>query len=85
MSRKGTNVPLEEAMDPRVEDLAHRVRERRRSLKLTQDQVADLAGCSPRFVRALEAGKPGVRLDKVLDVAEVLGLRLELAQRTEQG
>lgn len=72
-------------MDPRVEELAIRIRERRRSLKLTQDEVADLAGCSPRFVRSLEAGKPGVRLDKVLDVAEVLGLRLDLAQRTERG
>ena len=71
-------------MDPRVEDLAHRFRERRRSLKLTQGQVADLAGCSSRFVRALESGKPGVRLDKVLDVAEVLGLRLDVVQRTEQ-
>jgi hypothetical protein len=29
-------------------------------------------------VRSLELGKPGVRLDKVLDVLDVLGLDLQL-------
>jgi HTH-type transcriptional regulator / antitoxin HipB len=58
--------------------LGRQLRERRRSLRLTQDELADLAGCSPRFVRALEVGKPSVRLDKVLDVLDVLGLDLQL-------
>lgn len=59
--------------------LGRQIRERRRSLRLTQDELADLAGCSSRFVRALEVGKPSVRLDKVLDVLDVLGLDLQLA------
>lgn len=58
--------------------LGRQLRERRRSLRLTQDELADLAGCSPRFVRTLEVGKPSVRLDKVLDVLDVLGLDLKL-------
>jgi HTH-type transcriptional regulator / antitoxin HipB len=62
-------------------DLGRRVRDRRKSLRLTQDELADLAGCSSRFVRALEGGKPGVRLDKFLDVLNVLGLRLQLEPR----
>lgn len=69
-------------MDTRMQGLVDLMRQRRRSLALTQEAVADLAGCSPRFVRALEAGKPGVRLDKFLDVAGVLGLRVLLEQRT---
>jgi y4mF family transcriptional regulator len=72
-------------VDERVTKLAAQVRERRRVLKLTQDQLADLAGCSARFVRSLEAGKPGVRLDKLLDVATVLGLELELHPRGRRG
>ncbi len=56
--------------------LAAQVRERRRSLGLTQTDLADLAGCSSRFVRSLEAGKGTVRVDKVLDVLDVLGLEL---------
>jgi hypothetical protein len=37
--------------------------------------------CSARLVRALEGGKEGVRLDKLLDVVEVLGLELVLEPR----
>lgn len=61
--------------------LSREIRERRKSLALTQADLADLAGCSPRFVRDLEVGKPGVRLDKVLAVLEALGLELQLTPR----
>lgn len=68
-------------MTDRLTDLARQVRDRRKSLRLTQDDLADLAQCSPRFVRALEAGKPSVRIDKVLDVFDVLGLELLVTPR----
>lgn len=72
-------------MKGEVEKLARRIRDRRRSLKLTQDALADLAGCSQRFVRAVESGKPGVRLEKLLDVIRVLGLEIELVPRKGSG
>jgi len=56
--------------------LASVVRERRRRLDLRQEDLADLAGVSLRFVQALEAGKATVQLDRVEAVLEVLGLRL---------
>ncbi len=56
--------------------LAHEVRTRRLELGLRQAEVADLAGCSPRFVHTVEQGKPSLRLDKLLDVLRVLGLGL---------
>lgn len=56
--------------------LSSEVRRRREELGLRQEEVADLAGCSERFVHMLENGKPTVQLDKVLDVLEVLGLGL---------
>lgn len=58
--------------------LASSVRARRRQLKLRQDELADLAGVSERFVYALENGKTSVQLDKVLAVLSALGLHLEL-------
>jgi HTH-type transcriptional regulator / antitoxin HipB len=64
-----------------AEDITRTIRERRRSLGLTQDELADLAGCSPRFIRALEAGKKSVQLDKLLQVLEVLGLELRTVPR----
>jgi y4mF family transcriptional regulator len=57
-------------------DLAWAVRERRRQLRLRQEDLADLAGVSLRFVQALEAGKPSVQLDRVRAVLDTLGLRL---------
>ena len=58
--------------------LAEGVRSRRRELALTQQEVADLAGVSVRFVHTVEAGKPSLRLDRLLQVLEVLGLGLRL-------
>ncbi len=34
-----------------------RLRERRKEKRLTQEDLAELCGCSPRYLRALEAGK----------------------------
>lgn len=59
------------------------LRQRRRSLGLTQLEVCDLAGVGPAFLYELEHGKPTVRLDKVLAVLEVLGLGLELREGRE--
>ena len=64
--------------DPRLYPLAAAVRARRRALALRQGEVADLAGCSERFVYTLERAKGSLRLDKVLDVLAVLGLGLEV-------
>ncbi len=63
--------------EPRsLDPLGEVVRKRRDELGLRQSELADLAGCSERFVHTLEHGKPTLRLDKLLDVLEVLGLDL---------
>ena len=59
-------------------DLAAVVMGRREELGLRQEEVAELADCSVRFVHTIEAGKTTLRLDKLLDVLTVLGLRLEI-------
>jgi y4mF family transcriptional regulator len=61
--------------------LADDVRARRGALGLRQDELADLSGVSVRFVRALEHGKPTVRLDKVAAVLDALGLELRAELR----
>ena len=65
-----------------TEVLARSIRSRRKDLGLTQEEVADLAGCSVRFVGFLEAAKPSVQLDKVVAVLGVLGLELAVRTRT---
>lgn len=66
-----------------VEDIAPTVRARRRALGLTQEQLADLAGTSPRFVWSIEQGKASVRVDKLMDVLRVLGLELGVVPRSD--
>lgn len=51
---------------------------RRRALGLRQEDLADLAGVSHRFVQSIEAGKPTIRLDKLTAVLHALGLHLEV-------
>lgn len=64
--------------EPRLSGLSQVIRARRQELGLRQAEVADLAGCSQRFLHTVEQGKASLRLDKVLDVLEVLGLGLEV-------
>lgn len=57
-------------------ELGELIAHRRKSFDLRQEDVADLAAVSIRFVQAVEAGKPSVRLDKLRAVLRVLGLHL---------
>ncbi|MCK6506742.1 type II toxin-antitoxin system Y4mF family antitoxin [Myxococcota bacterium] len=63
-------------MSDRASALGHAVRARRLRLGLRQDELAELAGCSARFVHTVEAGKETLRLDKLLDLLAALGLGL---------
>ena len=56
------------------------MRNRRKSLGLTQQELARLAGCGLAFLYELESGKATVRLDKLLGVLGVLGLELSLVE-----
>lgn len=69
-------------MIDRAFEVGSRIRARRTELGLKQQELADLAGCSTRFVHTVEAGKVTVRLDKLLDVLEVLGLHLTVVGPT---
>ncbi|MCW5591360.1 MAG: helix-turn-helix transcriptional regulator [Burkholderiales bacterium] len=62
-----------------IAGIGRQIRARRKALRLTQVELGLLAGCGKRFVVDLEAGKPTVRLDKLVDVAAVLGLEPTLA------
>lgn len=58
--------------------LGESVRERRKQLRLTQRQLADLSGCGPDFLYDLERGKPTVQLGKLVAVLDALGLKLQV-------
>ncbi len=80
--RKTTRSAGKPRAAPWADELAREVRRRRKQLRLTQLQLADLARCGPVFLYDLERGKPTIRLDKLMPVLEVLGLRLKLESRS---
>jgi y4mF family transcriptional regulator len=49
------------------------VKHRRKSVKLTQEELAKKAGVGLRFLRELEQGKKTLRLDKVNQVLAMFG------------
>jgi y4mF family transcriptional regulator len=59
-------------------DIGILVRRGRKAAGLRQDDLAGLAGVGTRFLIELEAGKPTVRLDKLLAVLATLGIALHL-------
>jgi y4mF family transcriptional regulator len=54
-------------------DLANFVKDKRKSVNLTQPELAEKAGVGLRFVRELEQGKQSLRLDKVNQVLQLFG------------
>lgn len=64
-----------------VRDLGATIRAARKQAGLEQKDAAGLAGVGLRFLSDLERGKPTVRMDKVLQVLDVLGLELSVRPR----
>ena len=52
------------------------IRNRRKAMRMRQDQLALASGVGRRFLIELEAGKASCQLGRSLLVAEALGLRL---------
>jgi len=63
-------------------NLAEFVKDKRKSVKLTQPELAEKAGVGLRFVRELEQGKETLRLDKVNQVLRLFGYEAGAVPRT---
>lgn len=64
--------------------LADFVREKRKSVNLTQPELAEKAGVGLRFVRELEQGKESLRLDKVNQVLRLFGFAVGAVPKKEE-
>jgi len=68
--------PLPQTRINTPKDLGQAVRQQRKHDGLTLVEAAGLVNVGVRFLSELENGKPTVRLDKLLQVVNGLGLRL---------
>jgi HTH-type transcriptional regulator / antitoxin HipB len=67
-----------------VEAIGKQVREARKTLKVTQKDLALTSGTGLRFIIELEKGKETCQIGKVLTVLQTLGIRLQLTPPTVQ-
>lgn len=59
-------------------DLGEKLRQRRELLGLLQSQLATLSGVSTRTIQLVEQGKGNPSLETVFQLADPMGLRLDL-------
>ncbi len=62
--------------DETVMELIDLIKEKRKQLNLTQQQLAEKAGVGLRFLRELEQGKNTLRIDKVNQVLKLFGYEM---------
>lgn len=75
--------PLDAGSMPEIARIGAAFAERRIALQLTQQTLADLAGVSRSSIQSLERGSGSVSFGAVVDIAEVLGLRIDMSAATE--
>lgn len=61
-----------------IVELGEKLRKRRELLGLRQSQLAQLSGISTRTIQLVEQGKTNPSLKILLDLADPLGLQLDL-------
>lgn len=71
-------------IEQRIAEFGREVARRRKALRLTQAELAELAEVSPTFVFELENGKPTVSLNRAMAVSLTVGLKFELRVRTNE-
>lgn len=59
-----------------IKMLSEYLKKKRKSLNLTQEDLAAKAGVGLRVVREMEQGKPTLRMDKVNQVLSLFGAEL---------
>ncbi len=66
-----------------IDDLAEFIANHRKSLELTQIDLAGASGLGPRFIGDLERGKPTCEIGKTLQVLTMLGIELQVITRPD--
>jgi y4mF family transcriptional regulator len=63
--------------------LSDYLKKKRKSLNLTQEDLASKAGVGLRVVREMEQGKPTLRMDKVNQVLMLFGAELGVVSKVK--
>jgi y4mF family transcriptional regulator len=70
-------------MQERLMSLSEFVRQKRKSLRMTQKEMSEKSGVGIRFIRELERGKETLKMDKVNQVLDLFGFELGPTESTK--
>lgn len=62
----------EKAMDDLLRQMGKRILERRKQLRLTQEELAECAGITPQTVSSAELGKKAMRPENIIRICDAL-------------
>ena len=68
---------------PEIARIGRVFAERRITLRLTQQALADLAGVSRYSVQSLERGSGAIKYGSVVEIADILGLHVDVTAAPE--
>ena len=66
----------------RPSEIGELIRRRRREAGYSIQQLAQLLGCSTRFLSEVERGKDGASIGRVLQIAVSLGLEMRMGKKS---
>ena len=66
----------------RPSEIGELIRRRRREAGYSIQQLAQLLGCSTRFLSEVERGKGGASIGRVLQIAVSLGLEMRMGKKS---
>lgn len=61
-----------------MEEFSRQIRERRKFLKITQIELAEITGISRRSLQEIESGKSNPSVNQLLKILEALGMEMKL-------
>jgi transcriptional regulator with XRE-family HTH domain len=65
--------------------IVNKIKERRETLNVTQEQLAELANVGLRTLKELERGKGNPTIETISKLADVLGLEVQLVVKGTNG
>ena len=65
----------------RMENLGKQISERRKKLGLSQDDLAEISGVSPRTINSVELGKANPSINVLNKMVKPLGFVVSLSER----
>jgi y4mF family transcriptional regulator len=66
------------SMDNEKEVIGNILQSRRKARKIVQEQLADIAGISPRTLRDIEKGTANPELETLMKICKVLGMEIKI-------